>query len=412
MPRVSRVELPAKGKRARWALAIALGVAGVCLLAYAFVQLVATHSGWQEINANATDGPNSAEEFVLLYDLGASGVSAGAENRAIAALYTKTVERAFQLFTADLAYAGVHNVRYLNEHPNEEVEVDAALYDAFALIERSGDRTLYLAPAWETYQCLFSSQDDAQAAAVDPCRDEALRGFYAEVAAYARDPNAVRVELLDGSRVRLAVSDAYLAFCEEEEIGRLIDFGPMTNAFVADILADTLAQAGYVRGTLSSYDGFLRPLGADVAVSCNVYARLDGAVYSAAALRGEGLRSICALRAYPMNSLDSRRFYAYADGEVRTALLDARDGLPRHAVDELTACSETLGCAQSLLALLPLYVADEWDERSLLPLAEDGLYAVYARGSELRASSSHLALDNLYDANGVRFTAALIDGAK
>ena len=410
MPRVQRVELPSGIKKARWAAAILLMLFGICALVYAFVSLLSANSGWNEIKANSTDGPNSASDFVLLYNLGASGISASAENRRLTAIYTDAAERAYQLFTGDLGYQGVHNVYYLNQHVNEEIEVDTALYRVFEQIALSGDRTLYLAPVYEAYDSLFSCADAAQAAAFDPYQSETLRAYFAEVAAYARDEDAIALELLGNNRVCLRVSEAYQAFVEAEEIKRLIDFSWMRNAFIADYLADVLIENGYRLGTLSSYDGFVRNLddvsGAEYAF--NLYSRQGGTVYPAAVMRYTGAQSIVSLRSYPLNSLDFQHYYTFADGQIRTAYLDVRDGLCRSAVDELVATSVKLGCAEALLRLIPLYIAEDWDEARLAALAADGLYGVYAQGAQLRYTDPELTLTDLYSGEAVQFSAAQI----
>ena len=407
MPRVERVELPSARKKARWAAAILLMLVGIGALVYAFVSLLSSEPGFSEITANSTDGPNVSSDFVLLYNLGASGVSAPAENRRLTALYTAAAEKAYQLFTGDIGYQGVHNVYYLNRHVGEEVEVDEALYSAFELIARSGDRTLYLAPVYEAYDGLFFCEDDAQAAAFDPYQNASLRAYLAGAAAFARDPDAVTLELLGENRVRLNVSQAYREFAQSEEIERFIDFAWMKNAFIADYLAGVLAQNGYLLGALSSYDGFVRNLdgvsGAEYAF--NLYSRLGEAVYPAAVLRYSGERSLVSLRSYPLNSLDFQHYYTFADGQIRTAYVDVRDGLCRSAIDELTATSEALGCAEVLLRLIPLYIADDWDETALAELAADGLCTVYAQGTLLRCNDPSLALTDLYNSDGVQFIA-------
>ena len=410
MPRVQRVELPRAHSRARWAAVILLMLLGIGALVYGFVSLLSSNPGYSEITANSTDGPNVSGDFVLLYNLGASGVAASTESRRLTALYTDAAEKAYQLFTNDIGYQGVHNVYYLNRHVGEEVEVDAALYRAFEQIARAGDRTLYLAPVFETYDGLFSCADDAQAAAFDPYQSETLRAYFAEVAAFARDPESVTLELLGENRVCLRVSQAYQQFAEEEEIVRFIDFSWTRNAFIADYLADVLVENGYRLGTLSSYDGFMRNLDGESGAqyAFNVTSRQSGTVYPAAVLRYSGARSLVALRGYPLNSLDFQHYYTFADGRICTAYVDIRDGLCRNAIDELTATSEALGCAEVLLRLIPLYIAQDWDEAAIDALADDGVFAVYARGTRLRCTDPRLTLTDLYSGEDVQFSAEAV----
>ena len=53
-----------------------------------------------------------------------------------------------------------------------------------------------------------------------------------------------RVELLGENRVKLTVSESYLAFIREYEIDTLADFSWMRNAFAADYIARVLQEDG------------------------------------------------------------------------------------------------------------------------------------------------------------------------
>lgn len=384
---------------------------GVVLLSGAFTRLVTPQTGWQTIEANATDETSCAGDFMFLYPLGAGGASASAEARALKALYTQAAVEGWRLFSVEASYAGVHNVSFLNRHPNEPVTLDPALYRAFELIERSGDRTLYLAPILEMYEGIFSCQGDWQAADFDPYASDALRALCGEAVAFARDPAQIDLRLLGDGRAELFVSDEYLAYAGEQEIGRFIDFGFMKNAFLADYLAGALTAGGYASGTLSSFDGYARNLdsagGTEYAL--NLYDLSGGVLYPAATLRYEGARSFCSLRDYPLTGQDASRFFAYEDGTVRGPYLDARDGLPKAALHDLTLTSSALSCAELLLAAIPVYVTDAFDEAAALALSDQGANIVYCRGRTLVCTDENVRLTDLYDQDGVRYEAAIAE---
>ena len=151
---MEEIELSSAHKGPRIAAAILLLVIGVGALVFAFMQLLQTQSGWQEIGASS-GGVSCADEFTLLYDLGAGDESASAEKRALNGLWSEATTTGYQLFTNDSLFADMHNVRYINDHPNETVEVDPALYEAFSQVVFSGDRHIYLGPVTDYYQNLF-----------------------------------------------------------------------------------------------------------------------------------------------------------------------------------------------------------------------------------------------------------------
>lgn len=400
---VQKIELAANPSIWKGALAVLFLLIGAAALAYALLALLSGESGWQTIEANPGEELTCAQDFVFLYPLGAHGVSASAEARALKALYTDATEAGYRLFTADVAYANAPNVAWLNAHPNEIAEVDPALCAAFERIAQSGDRTLYLGPVLEAYESLFSCADDAMTGDFDPYVNDDLRALYGEIAAYARDPAQIDLRLLGGNQVELFVSDAYLAFAEEQGLERLIDFGFMKNAFVTDYLADTLTAGGYAAGTLSSFDGFARNLdavgGAEYAL--NLYDR----GLSVAALRYDGARAFCSLRDYPLLSQDDTRFYVYRDGTVRSAYLSVQDGLPHAALRDLTLTSKELSCAQLLLAAIPVYVRDTLDAQALQDLAAGGVHTVYCQGNTLVCTDDAVRLTDVYDDGSVRYTA-------
>ena len=148
--------------------------------------------------------------------------------------------------------------------------------------------------------------DDVQLADFDPRLSPEVAREYREYAAFASDPQAVRVELLGEGRVRLFVSREYLEFARREGVECFIDFEWMRNAFIIDYLARELAAQGYTSGVLVSYDGFVRCLdGSGEGYSLSVYDRSGEDVRAVALMGYQGPMSIAALRDYPVNAIVS-----------------------------------------------------------------------------------------------------------
>lgn len=387
-------------------MAAALLLIGVGLLAYSFFLFLNPESQWVTITANSSAGASSAEDFTLLYCPGAGGASPTAERRGVTQLYTSLARSAFELFHADQGFDGVVNVYAINRRPNEALEVEPGLYAAFSAVIESGSRALYLGPVYNRYFDLFACQDDVQLVDFDPRLSEDVAEEYREICAYANDRLAVGLELLGENRVRLNVSAEYLAYAEQEGIEDFIDFSWMANAFIADFIADGLAAQGYTHGALTSYDGFCRCLDTgDTDYSLPLYSRVDGTVYPAAVLHYTGPLAAVSLRDYPLSDRDAARFYTLRSGERRTPYLDPADGLCRNALPELTCYSAGRGCGELLLALLPVYVADEFHPEKLDALDRDGISAVYCEDYTLYAGEQ-ARLEDFFEQDGVQFTAA------
>ena len=404
LPPVEEIELSSAHKGPRIAAAILLLVIGAGALVFAFMQLLAAQSGWQEIGASS-GSVSCADEFTLLYDLGAGGESASAEKRALNALWSQATTTGYQLFTNDSLFADMHNMRYINDHPNETIEVDPALYRAFSQVAASGDRHIYLGPVTDYYQNLFFCQSDSETAGYDPAQDESLRQWYTRCAAYASAPQAVELELMDENKVCLHVSEDYLAFARQEEITDFIEFGWMKNAFLADYLADQLLEKGFTNCAISSYDGFVRNLDErETVMGINVFDRPEGQPVAAAVLQYTGPHSFISLRNYPAVELDERRFYTMEDGRVLAAYLDTADGLQRTAADGLIVYSETVSCGEMALELAPIYVADSLDADALAALAGEGVYTLRCEDGQVLYTDPDARLSDFYETESFTYT--------
>ena len=118
-------------------------------------------------------------------------------------------------------------------------------------------------------------------------RSDALWISFDDISAFAQDKHAVQIELLGENRIKLFVSEEYLAYASEEGISDFIDFYWMANAFIVDYIADTMRANGFVRGSVSSYDGFVRNLddlsGSEYAF--NIFNRVGNTVHQAGVMR-------------------------------------------------------------------------------------------------------------------------------
>ncbi|MGM9662313.1 MAG: hypothetical protein ACI3WR_04395 [Oscillospiraceae bacterium] len=391
---------------ARLALTAALLIVAAIAFVYALSSYLQGEPGWTQIEANAGSETNCGDDFLLLYELGVGENASATEKKALTQLYTELCEQAYRLFNYDEGFEGVNNVYALNQNPNEVLEVDQALYDAFSLLQRYGDRSLYMAPIYARYDDIFFCDDDVQTYDYDPYQNEDVAAEYRELAAYAADPAQVDLQLLGGGKVKLFVSEEYLAYARENGISSFIDFFWMKNAFITDYLAEGLAAKGYTSGTLSSYDGFSRNLDdRDITYSFNIYDRVGTSIYSAAVMEYSGCRSFVALRNYPTSQLDRWHYYEFSNGEIRSSYLDIRDGCCRSALPDLVAYSSNMGCAQTLLEVSPLYIADKLDEEALNALGGEGVFSVYCKDFSICYNDKALQLSELYDSGGVRYTA-------
>ena len=387
--KIINIELPEGRLGLRIALVIVLIVLAVASFALGINSLVSTDAGLTEITALSGE-MNAGSSFTFYYYLGYGGADATDEKRELRNVYTEAATDALELFCADIETEETGGLYRLSRSPNEILNVDEALYSALEQLEASDSRYHYLAPLYEQYYALCSSMGDEEAAQYDPRLDAAQGEFFAEAAAFAADETAVDIELLGDGKVRLRVSDEYLAFAQENGIVSFLDLGWMENAFIADYLAETLEAAGYTRGALISDDGFMRCLDEETGseYSFNFTHREGGEVTVLSTLRFSGRVSIACLRDYPAEGSDGEGYYLYENGTLRSPFLDTSDGLDRSSKPELCGYSFDEGCAALALTLAPIFIADTLNTEALVTLENEGITVYYAKDGALCSTAA------------------------
>lgn len=404
------LELSTKHLNVRTILFIVFAALALTAFGYGLSSLLSTEKGWKEIEANSTSELNCATEFVFMYNLGASGESATVENKALTLVYTDAVVDGYQLFTNDEEYAGVNNIHYINQHPNEEIVVHEALYQAFSTLKEYEDRSIYLAPIYAQYDDIFYAGDDFETVDYDPYQNEEVAAYYQEVASYANNSEAIDLELLGDNTICLKVSDEYLKYVEENYITSFIDFAWLKNAFVTDYLADYMIAKGYTLGTISSYDGFSRNLDdSDTSYSFNIYDKVADSLYGAGIMQYSGAQSIVFMHDYPINSMDANRFYTMEDGEIRSFYLDVLDGKCRSSINNLVSYSDTHSCAEVLMQMIPVYITDTFEEAKISELQTNDIYSIFCDEYVIYHNDKSIGFAQLYNRGGIKYKTKLIN---
>ena len=391
---VQKIELSEKNTTLRTVIAVLCLAIGIGAVMFGLMSALNTDPGWKTVEVSSSSGAlNCSSDFVFSYFLGQSGVSATTEYKQLVSVYTKATEDAYRIFHESLLQDGVSNLCYLSHHVNETVRVNAALYQALELVKTHGNRSLYLAPVYMEYNRIFRSESEPEAAGFDPAQNPDLLEYIRQVCAFANDPEAIDVELLGNSQVRLKLSEAYLAFAREYEITEFLDFGWMKNAFIADYLAQILTERGFTRGYLASYDGFTRNLDQrGESYSFNLFDRLGNDIFRPATISYDRPISIVYLRNYPLSSQDRWHYYGFTGGRIVTLAIDPADGLCKSSTDNMVAYSGSHGCAEILLRLIPVYVADELQQEGIQDLMQEEIFSIWFEATKLLYNDPQLKL--------------------
>ena len=407
---IQKIELSDTNLKPKFILMIAFLIIGIIAFGVFLWSLLDTDPGFSTVEVAASE-TNCSGDFIFNYCFGKGDLSPIEEKKQLTSLYTDATVKAYRLFNRYESFDGVKNVHYINEHIGEEIVVDETLYNAFSTMEQYGGRYLYLAPLHAEYSALFFGIDDAASSAeLDPYKNEETAKRFAELCAYVKDENAVKLVLLGDNRVRLDVSDEYRKYSEENGIEVYIDFFRAKNAFIIDCFADIMSENGLTNGTISSYDGFVRSLGSEGdQYSVNLFDAMGTYVYNAARLNYKGARAIVSLRGFPMGELDGYDYYVSpTSGAIIPPYVDATDGLYRTATDSLVGYSDSLGCAEMFLRLLPEYIADELDGDALNALAENGLYTVFFDGTTAAYNDKTADISDFYKDESITYTSKYV----
>ena len=377
-----------------WLVVLLLAL-GATLIAVSASKLLGVKPGWFTVEASVQD--SCSGDFTFQYLLGETGKKPNVEKRALIQKYDQVACDAYQIFHESKSFADLKNVCYLNTHPNEVVEVTQALYKAFALLQQHQNRALYLAPVYGHYVGMFLCTDDWAAQDYDPGKDTEAAQFIAEAMTFAGNEEKVKLELLGNNQVKLCVAEDYLQFAKAYEITAFIDFYWMKNAFIVDYMADELISAGFTSGILSSYDGFHRTLGAPKeSYSLNLFDRVGQDIYPAAIFTYTDKMASVTLRNYSTDPLAVRQYYHWENGEISSCHIDTADGMNKTAVNDLLGYSKTKSCAEILLQLYPIYVAETLDTDALKALPAKGVETVYVKDYVFYASDTNAILSHFY----------------
>ena len=379
--RAETIEVRQTRPKLRLALVLALLVFGIGAILLGLRNNIAARPGWIEIMANSAQNENCSAEFSFRYRLGKNST---AEYRAAVEVYTEASERAFQVFHPTRGFEGVGNLYSVNASPNEPVRVERELYEALELLDRRGERSMFLAPVYTQLDAVFRSVSDDEAASYDPALDGDAKEYAERFLVFATDPESVRLELLGNGMVCLHVSEDYLALAAEYGADCFVDLYWMRNAFAADLIAGRLREAGLERGFLVSTDGF----GVCLEQGSENYAlrvteHRGGVQTAVEELYYTGPLALVDLRGFPQSEGTEDYFFLYGDGTLRTPYLSAADGAERLSLSELYLCSRQSGCAELLLSGVPLFVADGFDRAAADALAEQGTAVLCFTDGEL-----------------------------
>ena len=73
-------------------------------------------------------------------------------------------------------------------------------------------------------------------------------------------------------------------------------------------------------------------------------------------------------------------------------MIDPADGMSKSSVANLVSYSENLGCGQLALAMMPIFVADDFAENLLQELTAQDIYSIWFYGNQLQSNQPDISV--------------------
>ena len=388
-PPVEQIDVPQKHVKLRVLLFVTFIILAVVCFAIVMVSLLKVEAGWFAVPVDSSSVQNCGGDFVFTYYFEKNQDKQYRQQ--VGAKYTEASENAYALFNCDKEIEGVKNVWYINNHPNEDVQISASLYNALKLFDNADNRFLYYAPVYAVYNQLFESVSDDDASLCDPAANAETKAYCDAMIAIVSNQSNVHIDFLENSTIRLVVSDEYIdAFGDKTPI--YIDFFWMKNAFIVDYLANVMISSGYDRGIISSYDGYTRNLAdSQETFTANIFDKPSDEAIVAGRMAYNKKMSVVMLKDFPLSS-DEDGYYTYEDGTVRSHFIDFSTGENASANSTFTAYSKTKTCAQIAIELSKIYLKDSLDDVQIASARENDIYSIYCKDSKIFYNDSDIEI--------------------
>lgn len=392
---VKTIELSEKHLKLRIVIFIIAAAAAMFFIIFGIVQCSNVDSGFAQISSNFN---LYDRDFTLMYNLGTKN-KPNDDHKNVISLYDQALSHAYPLFDSSSDYDGINNMKYINDHPNIDIEVSPTLYKAFKQIDGYDTRILYQAPIHSLYLSMFLQNDDDSEYEYDPKNPEVLDWINSYLA-YTNDDTKIHINLKENNTVELFVSEDYLEFAKDNG-APFIDFSYLTNAFLMDIIADTLITNGYTRGYISSCDGYFRSLSDLDSYTYSIGDKVEKGYLNACQMEiKKSIRGVC-YRAYDLYPNARKRYYILSDGTVRSFYIDEATGISMNSCQTMMFYSEHETIVDIVLKSNKYYINTTIDEEGINSLSSS-INTIYVTNNKVYYNDD-ITLKNLFDNGEIKY---------
>ena len=357
--------------------------------------------GWHPVSC--TEGENNSEDLTLMCYFSDGKRENASQMKTVTNYYTKLCNNAYKIFNEYKIFEETNGVAYINAHPNEDIKVEEALYNAFKKANDNNVKQIFYCPIMDNYHNLFKAESDAEAIIYDPYYDLNARSMISEIIAYLNNED-VKITLKENNTVRLEVSEEYLNYSKTNNINKYVSFSYFYNSVIVDYIFEHLSSSGVPNFKIYSYDGCYRSHFTDSSLTDSYlyYAYTDEHIIPTGKAKLVGSNSLVELKIFPISQKED--YYVYIDKQFVHHFLDD-DGYYKSCVNGFTLYNnESMPTYDLLLKGSKVFTADSLNVDVLRTLGN----FIYNDGTVIKYSDDKLEITDLFDKDGMTFTKELI----
>ncbi len=380
---VEKIELNEKHTKRNVIILIIVSIIGIAAFIFAFYKIANKDKGWTIITANTEKYPQADADFTFNYFVNSTG-----DYQNVIAKYSEYINFAKSEISND--YDQDNNIRYINKNPNKDIVVSDYLYNSLKDI-KDFNNYLYLEPVLTYYETLIESMSTLYDSKNDPMTNTEIKEIINNLLPYINDRTKVELKLLDNNTVNLFVSDDYLKYLSDNGIENIISFTWLENAYVIDYVANSLADAGFKKGVIRTYDGYNRSI--DDKAFTYKYTLFDTINKSSGEIGHflyNGGTSLVNLKNFIVYSKDSNFLRVMSDGTTRSYYLDETTGTCKSSTRYLIGYNSD-SCVNVAKTLAKIYIADTFD-KTLIENNRDNMNFVWYEDKNIMHTEKNIEL--------------------
>ncbi|MCR5113362.1 MAG: hypothetical protein K6A63_05440 [Acholeplasmatales bacterium] len=211
-----------------------------------------TKPGFAEITADYSNISYASYSYKLSYYVDDTDGSISKTQTNLTKLYSETIDKAYQLTDSSNDYTDVYNIKYINQNPNTDIELDENLYNLLEEISNYDSNLLYIGGIYEYWDSVLYKSSSKEQELLDPLNNEANKKMIDDyISSYSGN---ISLNFLGNNKINLYVSDSYTKAYEDAPY---IGINLFKEAFIMDYVRDVFYKAGYRNGYMISDNGFV-----------------------------------------------------------------------------------------------------------------------------------------------------------